>query len=110
MAEQLGDVRLGTVRDEIHADAVDGPSTPLEARLAELWSDVLGVGRVGRYDNFFDLGGNSLVAVQLVSRLRSALDMRVSIAVLFENPTLEALATALAGDVPPVVALLEAVR
>lgn len=108
--EQLGDVRLGALTDEVHADAVDGPSTPLEVRLADLWSDVLGVGRVGRYDNFFDLGGNSLVAVQLVSRLRSALDVRVSIAVLFENPTLEALATALAGDAPPVVVPLEAVR
>jgi acyl carrier protein len=52
----------------------------------------LGVSQVGLDDTFFDMGGNSLVAVQLAARMREALDVELPIAVLFDHPTVRALA------------------
>ncbi len=71
------------------------PRTATEAVLASLWSDVLGIERVGITENFFALGGYSLVATQIVSRIRSTLQLDVPVRVLFANPTVGALAQAL---------------
>ncbi|RKH14792.1 amino acid adenylation domain-containing protein [Corallococcus sp. CA053C] len=68
------------------------PSTPTEQKLAALWSEVLGVPRVGARDDFFALGGHSLLATQLASRVRKAFRVELSLRALFEAPTLEALA------------------
>jgi amino acid adenylation domain-containing protein len=54
------------------------PRTFLETLIAEIWQDVLGVDRVGRYDNFFDLGGHSLLSMQVVARLEKKLGLRVN--------------------------------
>ncbi len=70
------------------------PSTPLEELLAGLWSDVLGIERIGRHDSFFDLGGHSLLATQVVSRVREACGVDLPLRRLFEAPTLEELARA----------------
>ncbi|QKZ05038.1 amino acid adenylation domain-containing protein [Pseudomonas eucalypticola] len=67
------------------------PATALEARLAELWAEVLEVERVGRHDSFFELGGHSLSAIRLVSQLRKA-QWPVSLAELFQHPSVAALA------------------
>ncbi|HVT17772.1 MAG TPA: non-ribosomal peptide synthase/polyketide synthase [Thermoanaerobaculia bacterium] len=67
------------------------PSGPAEETMAALWRDVLRLDRVGRDDNFFGLGGDSILALQLVSRaVRRGL--RVSLRQLFEHPTLKAVA------------------
>ena len=63
------------------------PRTPTEEMLAGIWATVLGVEEVGVYDNFFDLGGHSLMAVQVISRLRDALQVEVPVRALFEAPT-----------------------
>ncbi|MGK8501584.1 non-ribosomal peptide synthase/polyketide synthase [Nocardia asiatica] len=68
------------------------PSTPIEEIVAELFADLLGVPRVGVDDDFFELGGNSLVATQVVARLSAALNTEVGVRVLFEAPTVAALA------------------
>ncbi|MDY7096183.1 MAG: amino acid adenylation domain-containing protein, partial [Acidobacteriota bacterium] len=68
------------------------PRTTSEEVVASVWSQVLGVEEVGALDDFFDLGGHSLLATQIVSRLNKALDTRVTLRQLFENPTVEALA------------------
>ncbi len=71
----------------------DGRSLALvEELLAGLWSDLLGVGRVGASDSFFDLGGHSLTATRLVSRVRSVFGVELPLAAVFESPTLEGLA------------------
>ncbi|MBM7114700.1 non-ribosomal peptide synthase/polyketide synthase [Archangium primigenium] len=68
------------------------PRNPTEQLLASLWSQVLGVERVGSGDHFFELGGHSLLATQVVSRVRAAFRVELPLRVLFEAPTLEALA------------------
>ncbi|MDH6678002.1 amino acid adenylation domain-containing protein [Rhodococcus sp. LBL1] len=68
------------------------PTTPVEEIVAGVFADVLDVERVGLDDDFFALGGNSLVATQVVSRLGAAFDAQVPVRVLFEASTVEALA------------------
>jgi amino acid adenylation domain-containing protein len=74
------------------SDPHDGPRGPLEAAVIEVWRDVLRVPRVGVNDNFFDLGGHSLIATQVVSRLGKALGLEVPVRALFEAPTVAELA------------------
>ncbi|MGE3402701.1 MAG: amino acid adenylation domain-containing protein, partial [Vicinamibacterales bacterium] len=73
------------------------PSGELETQLAAIWQATLGVAAVGRQDNFFELGGHSLTASTAVSRIRAELKVDVPIAAFFEAPTLESLATLVAG-------------
>ncbi|RVW00087.1 non-ribosomal peptide synthetase, partial [Rhodococcus spongiicola] len=68
------------------------PTTPIEEIVADVFADVLDVQRVGVDDDFFAMGGNSLIATQVVSRLGAALDTRVPVRVLFEASTVGALA------------------
>jgi predicted amino acid dehydrogenase/acyl carrier protein len=78
------------------------PRTETEKQLAAIWADVLHVERVGRYDNFFDLGGHSLQAVQLISKMTAALHKSLSIKTLFLHPTVAELARALEASTPAV--------
>ncbi|OZC94968.1 hypothetical protein CH275_27885, partial [Rhodococcus sp. 06-235-1A] len=75
------------------------PSTPVEELVAGVFAEVLGVPRAGLDDDFFALGGNSLVATQVVSRLGVALDASVSVRVLFESSSVGALAAVLESQV-----------
>jgi acyl carrier protein len=68
------------------------PRTPLEARLARAWSEVLGHAGVGRDDNFFDLGGHSITAIRLANRINSDLDIDLELVEVFHRPTPAALA------------------
>lgn len=68
------------------------PQTALECDLASLWSEILGVAAVGVQDNFFDLGGDSIAAVRLTTRMQQLLDDGVMLAAVFEAPTIAALA------------------
>ncbi|WP_433606607.1 non-ribosomal peptide synthase/polyketide synthase [Prescottella agglutinans] len=78
------------------AKAFRAPTTPVEEIVAGVFADVLDLDRVGLDDDFFALGGNSLVATQVVARLGAALDARVPVRVLFEASTVEALAARIA--------------
>jgi acyl carrier protein len=68
------------------------PRTELERTVAALWSELLGASPVGRDDDFFLLGGNSLVAIQLVSLVHDRLGVQLPIRSLFEAPTVTGVA------------------
>jgi non-ribosomal peptide synthetase component F/acyl carrier protein len=69
-----------------------GARTPTEEVLAGIWADVLGCEEIGIDDNFFDLGGHSLLGIQMVWRASEAFGIDVSLHLLFESPTIAALA------------------
>jgi amino acid adenylation domain-containing protein len=73
-------------------DEYVAPRTPVEEVLAGVWAELLGVPRVGAADHFFALGGHSLMAVRLVSRIREAFGTEVPIVAVFRAPTLAGLA------------------
>ncbi|WP_434090518.1 amino acid adenylation domain-containing protein, partial [Nocardia beijingensis] len=77
---------------EFEVQAFRAPSTPIEEIVANVFAEVLGVERVGADDDFFALGGNSLLATQVAARIGAALDARVPVRVLFEASTVAALA------------------
>ena len=74
------------------------PETELERILAAIWKDVLRVERVGLYDNFFDLGGHSLLMVQVFSRIKAQVDTELLMVELFEFPTVSSMAKRLAQE------------
>src|ERR1041385_8870320 len=70
-------------------------SNPTEAKIAEVMCGVLGIKHIGLREDFFELGGNSLLATQLVARLREALRCELALRLAFEFPTVESLARAI---------------
>ena len=75
-------------------EAYEAPLGEAEVLLAGIWSELLGVEQVGRHDSFFALGGHSLMAVRLVSRI-AAFGAELPLATLFASPTLKAVALAI---------------
>ncbi|GIH80216.1 SDR family NAD(P)-dependent oxidoreductase [Planobispora longispora] len=89
VAEQL-DLAAGDAAG--NADGYVAPRNETESMLAGLWGEVLGAGRVGVEDDFFELGGNSLVAVQLIALLRKKAGVRLPMRTLFQVPTVTGMA------------------
>jgi acyl transferase domain-containing protein len=73
--------------ERLAADGFVAPRTELEATITRLWSEVLGVEQLGVTDDFFEVGGNSLIAVQLISMLRKEVGVRLPMRSLFERST-----------------------
>jgi amino acid adenylation domain-containing protein len=78
-----------------HADSYVAPRTPTEATVAGLAAQVLSVARVGLHDNFFTLGGHSLLIVRLLARIEQQFGQRIALAALFQQPTVAHLAALL---------------
>ncbi len=83
------------------APAPSRPRTDLEKLVATVWQDCLGVAQVEVADDFFQLGGHSLIAVQVMARLAQETGQRLPLATLFEHPTVEKLAAVLQQASPP---------
>jgi acyl-coenzyme A synthetase/AMP-(fatty) acid ligase/acyl carrier protein len=79
------------------ADAVDTLMTPAQLRVAGIWQDVLHVDRVGLYDNFFDLGGHSLLLVKLHAALKREFSGDLELVELFQRTTVAAQADRLSS-------------
>ena len=90
-------------------DPANPPNTPMERALHELWCDLLELASVGRDMDFFEIGGHSLLAMRLVTRIKDDLGKQCSLAQVFQNPTLAQLARTLesarAADLRPLVPL-----
>ena len=76
------------------------PRNPLEEQLAAIWCEVLQLERVGVHDNFFALGGHSLLVARMVGLIDRHCRMQISIALVFRNPTIAELACCLEGSGP----------
>lgn len=98
---------LGQVLGEVNTSVAEGhalharpslstpyapPDSELEARLAALWSACLGIGPVGVRDNFFELNGDSLLAIQLLSRVRGELGVEIAPSAFFQKPCIAEMA------------------
>jgi acyl carrier protein len=82
----------GNARPELD-DIYVAPRTPTEEMLATIWEGVLGIKGIGVYDNFFEMGGHSLMATQLISRVREAFNVELPVKVFFTgDPTIARLA------------------
>ncbi|MBD1926383.1 amino acid adenylation domain-containing protein [Trichocoleus sp. FACHB-90] len=82
---------VDTLSFEMKEDYV-APRDRVEEVLVEIWAKVLGKQQIGVRDNFFELGGHSLLATQLISRIRDAFQIELSVRNLFESPTVASLA------------------
>jgi amino acid adenylation domain-containing protein/non-ribosomal peptide synthase protein (TIGR01720 family) len=103
----LPDPNLCLLNTEEHFVA---PRTPVEERLAEIWSFLLKRDRTGIHDNFFELGGHSLLATQVVSRIRQVFQIDLPLRALFESPTVASLGAQIQtarqeAETAPIVAL-----
>jgi amino acid adenylation domain-containing protein len=83
------------------------PQTEVERTITNIWQMVLQIEQVGLNDNFFDLGGHSLLMIQVQGKLRAALKRNVSITDLFKYPNVSALAGYLSADQEPIFPLLK---
>jgi len=85
--------------DEIGASFI-APRTAMEEMVAEIWRETLGIKQVGVESNFFDLGGHSLLATRVMSQIRERCGVELPLRVLFEAPTVAALAGKLEATQP----------
>jgi amino acid adenylation domain-containing protein len=84
-------------RPDLEATYV-APRTNAERVIANIWQEVLRLKKVGMHDNFFDLGGHSLLMVQVHSKLRQAFEKKISMVEMFQYPTIASVAKHLNGD------------
>ncbi|GAA1004407.1 hypothetical protein GCM10009556_007040 [Acrocarpospora pleiomorpha] len=82
------------------------PATPAERLLSEMWAELLGLGRVGAHDDFFQLGGHSILAVRLIARIQEVFEVDLAFRTIFERPTVAGLGQAIEAEIRAEVARL----
>jgi amino acid adenylation domain-containing protein len=85
-------LNLGQFPDASGAENFEGPRSPLEESIAEIWANVLKIEHPGIHENFFELGGHSLMAAKLISNLRRQLHVELNLIDVFQSPTIAKLA------------------
>jgi acyl carrier protein len=90
-------VPLGDTRPPDLSTAYVAPRDELETYLASVWSDLLGIGDIGILDGFFELGGESLALMQMLTRLRAEYNIELPLDELYKDTTITALADLLRG-------------
>ena len=86
------DKRALPAPEYLDVDRYRAPADPVEEMLAGIYAQILGVERVGVDDSFFDLGGNSLLAMRLATRIGTELGVDVPVETIFDEPTVARLA------------------
>jgi len=97
VSDILQELNESTSRHLLEPATEAGPSTSTAEAIAGICAEVLGRGNIGIHDNFFQLGGSSLQAVDVIVRIESELGLQILLLDLFEAPTIEAVATKLMG-------------
>jgi acyl carrier protein len=85
-------LNLGQFPDASSSEDFEGPRSPLEESIAEVWATVLKIEQPGIHENFFELGGHSLMAAKLISNLRRQLHVELNLIDVFQSPTIAKLA------------------
>ena len=75
------------------------PTRDVDRELARMWGDLLGIGTIGVTDDFFELGGNSLLAIRALSRIRDRYEVEISVSEFFVHPTIAAVARGIEATV-----------
>ncbi|MBE7732885.1 type I polyketide synthase [Devosia faecipullorum] len=97
--EPAKEADAGFERPDLDIEFV-APGSAVEEVLAGFWRELLGIERIGIHDNFFDLGGHSLIAVRLFRMIKKAFSLDLPISVLFEAPTIATCAAIIAAQAP----------
>ena len=87
----------GRKRPELACDYIE-PNTELQKALAAIWGEVLDIDKVGLSDNFFDLGGNSILSLRVAMKVKDTLERDLPVAYFFQHPTLESMSAFLADQ------------
>ena len=89
--------KLGLAASDPTVDRADyvAPRTSVEETLASIWAEVLGVEQIGINDNFFQLGGDSILSAQIMNRVRAALQVELSFLIFFQQPTVANMAVSI---------------
>jgi amino acid adenylation domain-containing protein len=95
---------------EIDKTRYCAPRNALEQQLTKIWEKVLGISPIGIHDNFFDIGGHSLLAVKLLSRIEKHFEKYLPLITLFQAPTIGQLAAFLKGEGPADGRMLEVIQ
>ncbi|MBY0278541.1 amino acid adenylation domain-containing protein, partial [Candidatus Binatia bacterium] len=112
LAQQMRELTLAGIAGQLGGDAprhqrpalgteLVAPQDERQAALAEIWKGVLGLEEIGIHDDFLELGGNSLLATQLLARVSAELDVELTVNALFAAPTIATLAAALDASEGP---------
>ena len=78
--------------EQMMSNSYVAPSSETEKQLVEIWSEILDVDKVGVQDNFFDIGGHSLMATQVISKIREVFQCEIPLRDIFDEPNIENLA------------------
>jgi acyl transferase domain-containing protein/acyl carrier protein len=89
--ESKGVVEQGKARPPLEVE-FEAPESELEIKLAVIWCEALGFNKVGIFDSFFELGGDSLMAIQMIAQVKQLFSIEIAPASFFEDPTLDNLA------------------
>ena len=92
---------MRAISSPISAAQLAGAQDDIEGQLTHIWEDLLGVEQIGRDQNYFDLGGDSSLAVHLFVQIEKTFNIKLPIFTLFEAPTIAELAAVLRRDSAP---------
>ncbi|MCP4399890.1 MAG: amino acid adenylation domain-containing protein, partial [bacterium] len=109
------DTQTVVIQHRVHPDpgtSYSAPTNTTEQKLADIWGNLLGIAQIGIHDDFFDLGGDSLLATQVIDHIHHELSADIPLDALFESPTIAALSHAVrqhqhAGDALPPITPVE---
>jgi amino acid adenylation domain-containing protein len=91
------------IEPEKYGESTDLPRNETEKKLADIWKNVLGHGNIRVYDNFFEIGGQSLLATQMMIRVQNMFQINLTLRIIFNYPSIEALSTYILSQITHVL-------